>query len=423
MMSCTGNSNVDTPALDSIAKNGIRFERATCTNPVCVPSRFSLFTGLMPSEIGMRCNEDAQIIPNVSNEVLNNGMGYVLQRAGYETYYGGKEHLPTFRSKDIGFEYFCRDERDTLAAESAQFLLKKHKKPFLLVVSFINPHDICHMAINDHREKTRGKAAEFLTNTMHRLGLRRTRIEIRNVMNLLSKSETSRLPKLPENHEPQEREPEAIRSLFKREFRGAARKKWDEKTWRQHRYLYARLTEKVDAQIGQVLDALENGPNSENTFVIFTSDHGDHDGSHKLEHKTAVYKESVEIPLLIKWNGAKTVGKVIKEMVSNGLDLFPTVCDLAGAEMPAGRLGKSLVHLIQQHDDNPSKNKRKWFPIECEIGRGVWSNDWAYILYDKGTNREQLYDLKSDPGQTRNHADDHPDMIKKCRKQYETFFS
>ncbi len=376
MMGCAGNQHVRTPNIDRLAREGVRFSRTACANPVCVPSRFSLFTGHLPGKIGLRCN-DTSTMPPVPSGILQEGMGFILRRAGYGTYFGGKEHFPRFASSDIGFEYFCKDERGILANEAARFLLERHDVPFVLVVSFINPHDVCYMAINDFKQfpGLRGRLArrQWLNH-----------VELKNVTSILRAREginvidgLDGLPPLPPNHQPQENEPEAVRSLFKREFRKHARDTWDERKWRLHRYLYARLTEMVDEEIGTVLGALDSGPNARNTVVIFTSDHGDHDGAHKLEHKTASYSEAVEVPFIIRWNDVLPCGSIVNQTINNGLDLLPTVCDLAGIPTPAGLHGRSILPIAS----GTAGWTRAWVPVESEVGRALWSDSWAYVLY------------------------------------------
>ncbi len=149
MMSCTGNRWLETPAMDSLASRGVRFERAYCGNPVCVPSRFSMMTGVLPSRIGMDRNRPAAY--PVPPEILQDSLGHAFRRAGYQTVYGGKVHLPGTSKKGIGaygFDLLTDDQREGLATACEQFLAGPHDRPFLLVASFINPHDICYMAID-----------------------------------------------------------------------------------------------------------------------------------------------------------------------------------------------------------------------------------------------------------------------------------
>ncbi|MCX7705646.1 MAG: sulfatase-like hydrolase/transferase [bacterium] len=110
MMSCAGNNYLKTPAMDYLAGRGISFYHAYCTNPVCVPSRFSLLTGHMPGEIGLVNNfvKDSQTQWQI---VKNKALGHILRSAGYETFYGGKLHLPGLIPEDAGFINICNDER------------------------------------------------------------------------------------------------------------------------------------------------------------------------------------------------------------------------------------------------------------------------------------------------------------------------
>ena len=121
MMSCTGNSHLKTPAMDRLAAGGIRFERAYPANPVCLPTRFSFFTGHMPSKAGIGLNEDGQ--RPVPKRFAENAMGRLFREAGYETVYGGKVHLPKGMELDaIGFRKLTGDQRGPLAGRCAKFL-------------------------------------------------------------------------------------------------------------------------------------------------------------------------------------------------------------------------------------------------------------------------------------------------------------
>lgn len=105
MMSCAGNRYLHTPAMDSLAARGMRFERTYCTDPVCVPSRFSLMTGRMPSAIGMRSNDESQV-ESIPPRILQSGLGWLMRSGGYEAVYAGKVHLPKMTAQDLGFD--CR---------------------------------------------------------------------------------------------------------------------------------------------------------------------------------------------------------------------------------------------------------------------------------------------------------------------------
>ncbi|MFO8007625.1 MAG: sulfatase-like hydrolase/transferase, partial [Candidatus Brocadiia bacterium] len=140
----------------------------------------------------------------------------------------------------------------------------------------------------------------------------------------------------------------------------------------------------------------------ENTMVIFTSDHGDHDSAHRLEHKTALYEEAMRVPFIVSGPGPARRGEVENRLVSNGLDLLPTLCDYAGVAPPQGRRGRSLRPLLEGRDCD----WREAVAVECQVGYAVVGPRHKYGLYDEGENREQLYDLEADPYETRNFAGD-----------------
>ena len=136
MMSCTGNQWLKTPALDRLAASGTRFERAYASNPVCVPSRFSLQTGLMPSAIGMSRNEDSPQAA-VTDAMVQQSLGNLLQQAGYETVYGGKVHLPGRMNnlKNIGY----RNLTGELAPGTGGRLCRVPQRPPRRSHSFCSP--------------------------------------------------------------------------------------------------------------------------------------------------------------------------------------------------------------------------------------------------------------------------------------------
>ncbi len=409
MMSCAGNRYVKTPNMDSLAASGMRFERAYCANPVCVPSRFSMLSGVMPSRIGMESNE--QLRNPVPEAVLRNAMGTVLRAAGYITAYGGKTHIPGTKGRvnnvaDYGFdEYLTRDEREGLARACADFLRRRHDKPFLLLASFINPHDICYMAIDDHA-RSEGRVPKDTVE-------RRCLAEALALPEGMSREAFFRdvCPPLPPNFGIPEGEPEAVEKTDWRPFRPYARQKWSEETWRLHRWAYARLTERVDAEIGIVLKALRETGLEESILVVFTSDHGDMDSAHRLEHKSMLYEEACRIPLILSWKGVVKAGAVDREhLVSNGLDLIPTLCDFAGAARPELR-GRSIRPLAEGRQPAAWRDT---LAIENERSRLVLWDHFKYGVYDTGARRELFIDLKQDPGEMKNRAYD-----RECRRHVE----
>ena len=399
MMSCTGNKWLKTPALDRLAASGVRFDRAFASNPVCVPSRFSLQTGLMPSSIGMGHNGDSAQAA-VTGTMVRQSLGRLFRNAGYETVYGGKVHLPRKMKglENLGYRNLTNDRRRGLGDACAEFLKGPHEKPFLLFALFINPHDICYRAINDAlRGMGRTPCGNLDSRTCERIA-----DEVR-------KQTLERLTPLPANHGVAEQEPEAITAKYLVagfmgvKYRKHARDVWQEREWRIFRDTYRRLTEMVDDEIRQVLKALKEAGLEENTLVVFTSDHGDMDGAHKLQHKSVLYEEAARVPFLMRFKGKIKAGVVNdKHLISNGLDLLPTLCDYAGIETPQGLAGKSVRPIAE---GKPDTNWRDYLVVESAHGRMLRTDRFKYCVYDSGKNREQLIDLVNDPGEMNNLAD------------------
>ncbi|MCL2664230.1 MAG: sulfatase-like hydrolase/transferase, partial [Defluviitaleaceae bacterium] len=301
MMSCAGNKYLSTPAMDSIAAAGVRFTRAYCANPVCQPSRFSLMTGVYPSAAGIGGDGKTTAGAAVPEYVSNNLLGEMLKQNGYDTLYGGKQGIPMMDAEYLGFRYFCADERGALANACADYI-RSASGPFAMVASFINPHDICLMAINDFAADADNETDKHIAKNMPVETASVNRAASLRPGDKCPRTGTPQefLPPLPFNHMPAEDEPEAIDFLInERGFRRLARERYTEEQWRLHRHAYARLTEEVDGQIQTVIDALKSSGKFENTVIILTSDHGDMDSAHKLEHKSVFYEECIRVPMLV----------------------------------------------------------------------------------------------------------------------------
>jgi len=398
MMSCTGNKWLKTPAMDRLAASGIRFEKSYACNPVCVPSRFSLQTGLMPSAIGMSHNGDLGRAA-VTEIMLQQSLGSLFQKAGYETVYGGKVHLPARMDnlRNIGYRNLTNDSRQGLANACVEFIKSPHASPFLLFASFMNPHDICYMAINAHARANGQPPADTAGSKTCEAVLDRVR-GAGDLANFVRNN----CPPLPSNHGIPENEPGCITHKYvdASAFRAHVRANWSEDQWRLHRWAYCRLTEMVDEQIGILLDAVREAGLEDNTLIVFTSDHGDMDASHRLEHKSVLYEEAVRVPFVMSLGGVIPRGVVDDlHLVSNGLDLLPTLCDFAEIETPAGLLGRSLRPLTQ---NRPVEGWRDFVVSESQNARMLRTDRFKYCIYDSGERREQLVDLKDDPGEMKN---------------------
>jgi len=394
-MSCAGNENVHTPALDRLASRGIRFENAYCAFPLCVPSRAAMFTGRMPHEAGIFSNTR----PVQDEELPFITLGKLLRNRGYTTHYIGKWHL-TIPMKDTlqhGFTGIGHQGAHGFDSEHArqavEFLNEKHEDPFFLVVSFVNPHDACQLARGEDLSLWEGPIPEL--------------------------PGPGQVPALPANFEIPENEPDFLREWQKEKSDGAYPSYfWNEQEFREYQWGYYRLVEKVDSLLALVFDAASSPSLKENTLIIFSSDHGDGSSRHRWNQKISPYDESARVPFIIAGSSVSRKGESESKLVSAGLDLLPTICDLAGVKPPAGLQGRSLLPLLSDKQD--LEEWRKYVVTEISFGswtdqyhldtfpraRMVRTDDYKYIVYDKGNLKEQLIDMKNDPGEMHNLAID-----------------
>jgi arylsulfatase A-like enzyme len=415
MMSCADNRWLKTPAMDGIAASGARFELAYVTNPVCSPSRFSLQTGRMPSAAHITDNDDAPW-GQVADSMLDTSLGSLFRKAGYDTAYGGKTHLPhAFRDEFAGmsYRYIEENERERLAEACGAYLKGPHERPFFLTVSFINPHDICFLAINAYRV-SRGQPPTFdKVDTSGEL--------LKQVRNIKDRATffAKECPPLPPNYAIPPLEPEAVAKKYlgsdvEGPFRAYVREHWTEEDWRIYRWIYCRLTERVDREISTVLTALREAGLEQSTLIVLTSDHGDMNAAHKLEHKSVLYEEATRVPFIMSYKEVIPRGQVDNaHLVSTGLDLLPTLCDYAGIDLPPVALdGRSLRPLAE---GQTPKNWRDYLVVESENDRMVRTERYKYCLYSCGGHHEQLNDLAIDPGEMINLAEQpaYKDTLKK----------
>lgn len=376
-MSCAGNAELQTLAMDRLASEGVLFEQAHCTYPLCTPSRASLFTGRMPHEVGVHHNGEGIGALFSANEI-----GFLARQAGYDCVYGGKWHVPEIAMPDgeHGFRTTCGFDDTHLADRCIDYIESAPDGPFFMVASYDNPHNIC----------------EWARNQVLPWGP-------------ISLAALEDCPNLPLNHAIPAFEPEAIRLVQSWQHRPYPTRDFSESEWRQYRHAYFRLVEKVDAEIGRILDALDRTGQRDNTLVVFTSDHGDGMGAHRWNQKSILYDEVVRVPLIVCPPGKAKGGMVDGDhLVSNGLDLLPTLCDYAGLPTPDGLAGASLRPLIEGCDPVEWRDQ---IVVETELSRSpamsarmVRTERYKYAVYSYGRNREQLIDMHDDPGEMVNLA-------------------
>lgn len=186
---------------------------------------------------------------------------------------------------------------------------------------------------------------------------------------------------------------------------GAARRGWHQwlvrnGLWREAVQAYKASITFADAQIGRMLDALESGPNADNTVVVLWSDHGFHVGEKGTVEKFTFWEEAGRIPLIIDAPGMTIPGSRCGVPVSL-LDIYPTLTDLCGLPQQNHMEGESLMPFLTDPYDNTDRGVVTTFGYR---NHSVRSKRWRYIRYRNG--EEELYDHDHDPGEFHNLAGD-----------------
>lgn len=399
-----GSPRVRTPALDRLFANGCAFSRSYAADPVCCPSRTSWWTGRYPSEHGVSLN-DTPCHADMRKFVVSGQ----LQNAGVKTFFCGKwhaegldvrEHFTVLHEGGWWGELTDRD----IASTACGFLDSyADEEPFFLNLGFMNPHDICISPCND-----RGRATE----ANGRLSLPYIEESILH---------DNEIPPLPEAFEYSEPEPHLQWAWNRWARKQDKAHQYDSLTWRMHRYNYHRWVEMVDREIGTVLDALESSRFRDNTWIIFTSDHGEGMSHHHLIGKCMFYREIAEVPLVIASLGNQlpvAKGTTDHQHFVSGVDIAPTLCAAFGADASIYPRGRNLLQLAEGIAPGSwrefayaesafnarmvCKGGLKYirdYRVEAEDFRAPGPDTHAVYL-------EQLFDLEEDPGERHSLVND-----------------
>lgn len=362
-LGCYGDAVAVTPNIDRLASKGVTFDRAYCQVAVCNPSRASLMTGLRPDTLGVwtlpihfrEAKPDAVTIPQW------------LRRFGYTAVSHGKIfHDPTpdpqswseriRRLPQLPFPY--PDGTRERVLEARKELPKNDwRKSNLRNPSTASPDlpdnelldgartDMC---IEDLRRLSKSSEPFFLA-----MGYIRPHLAFVSPKKYWDLYDPSKLPIATEQKVPEGSPPYAMHNNSELSHYVDLidmPKPWDERTlspekMRQLLHGYYACVSYVDAQIGRLLDALDEEGLRENTIVVLWSDHGWKLGEYRGWGKMTNYELDARVPLIISAPGMKTAGQHSKSLVEL-LDLYPTLCEMSGVEIPNFAEGKSLVPLL-----------------------------------------------------------------------------
>ena len=406
MVGAYGNPAVETPNLDRLAAHGIRFDCGYTTTPLCTPARGAIFSGLYPQVNGAWTNNMAP----ATNVAL---MGTIFRHYGFRAAYTGKWHLDGssyfgdgqpgggfegdwwYDGKryltDLGDEKATAYNQATtpdelraagftddciwgkrVADRAIEFLETVDDEPFVLVVSFDEPHGP-HVAPPDWWERWESKDVPMVPNL-------NAPLDGKPRLQQVARAEYGDFPVEPTP---------VLRRFFA-------------------------CNSYVDSQIGRVVDAVDR-LHADDTVIIYSPDHGSQLGAHGMRNKGPfVYEETTRVPFIVR--APSRAPTVVRSPVSH-LDIIPTMLELAGIEVPPALHGRSFARLLQDPLAPPHRDHAfvvfhrfainhdqfgEFYPIRCVV-------DGTFKLAINLLDTDELYDLTADPYEMANGIDD-PDL-------------
>jgi len=421
-LACYGHPFHETPHLDALAAEGMRFTDAYSPAPICSASRCSILTGKNVARVGFEfVTKDKPGRQQIEGETLLEAppltlnlpleeitIAEALNPAGYETTFAGKWHVsqhhkgylgwsPTHGPKQQGFTTTIDDfgahpyarkkgemlnvvagtfPADSLTELAVDFVKGQHSKPFFLMLS----HYFVHTPVKPGCQWLIDKYEGIVPN---------------------------------------------------------------DSPARTNRVRYAAFVEMLDHYVGEMLDGIEDAGLTDNTLIIFTSDNGGHPeyaaNSPLRGSKWNLYEGGIRVPMIARWPGKVKAGSICSEPVI-GYDFLPTFTELASVDAPDDIDGHSLVPLLTGKPSLPERNLLWHFPYyhpergyrdaPTEIGiddfftsqthpQSALRNGQHKLILDYETKRARLYDLVSDPGEQRDLAEKNPVL----RLRLETFLN
>lgn len=350
-----GNTRIQMPNLNRLAEESVVFDQAYVSQPVCTPSRSTLLTGLYPHTNG--CTENS--IP-LKNDTLC--LPEMINKGSYITAHYGKWHLGDEIFPQHGFnewcsiedgyrQYYSKNKDPDKKSDYHHFLIKNGFTPesgdhfsrmetARLPEEYSKPAFLAERAsrfIRENRKEPFILYVNFLEPHMPFFGPRDNQYNIEDIL-------------LPENFDNSPAESQSLKSrLFEQcysERKGGLK---NESDWRRVIANYWGLCSLVDTHAGTILKTLEECELKDNTIIVFTSDHGDMMGSHRLIGKCVMFEEAIRVPFLIRLPG-QSADKRIMGPVSQ-IDIVPTLLDLMGQAIPEHLPGKSLKPFIENKEE------------------------------------------------------------------------
>jgi len=420
---------LETPHMDRIAREGMRFDRCLVTNSICGPSRATILTGKYSHLNGFYNNSNSRF--DSSQQTFPK----LLQQAGYSTAMIGKWHLI---SDPTGFDHWNilpgqglyynppmikNGEQqkqtgyvtDIVTDLSIDWLKNRDKsKPFLLMSQHKAPHRewapaLRHLGWDNDREYPEPEtlfddfAGRSKAVSDHDMGIDRTFTDLDAKLRPAPNMNPEQLEAWNAYYEP--------RNAAFREKKLAGK---DLVRWRYNRYMhdYLACVKAVDENIGRLLDFLDQEGLAENTVVVCSSDQGFYLGEHGWFDKRWIFEESLRTPLLVRWPGVTSAGSVNNNIVSL-IDFAETFLDIAGLPIPAEMQGRSLRPLCLGTTPDDWRKSLYYHYYEYPVPHrvrphyGVITDRYKLVHYYKpDVDDWELLDREQDPLEVKNFYKD-----------------
>ena len=414
-----------TPHIDALAARGLRFDRAYCQYPLCNPSRASFLSGLRPDTTGVyenKTNFRERVPGAVTMPQLFKNHGYFVARVGKLYHYGVPKQIGTDGMDDpASWEKVINPRGRDCDDEDKIFSIVAGEKASVAVGTGNYGGTLSWLAADgEDIEQTDGKIAQEACRLLREhkdgpfflaVGFFRPHTPYVSPKKYFGLYDPKALTLAQNPPGDREGKPAAALTVFPPHYG------MDAEQQRTVKQAYYASVSFMDTQFGLVLDELKRLGLTENTVVVFLSDHGYHLGEHGQWQKMTVFEEAARVPLIIAAPGMKAAGRVTGR-VAELVDVYPTVADLCGLPVPKELEGASLRPLL---DDPEAPGKRGAFTQVIHnrkggraertggggiMGRSVRTERYRYTEWDEGREGAELYDHQSDPLEQHNLAAD-----------------
>ena len=449
LLGAYGNADVRTPNIDTLARDGMKFDRFYATSGVCSPTRASLLTGLMPSQHGVHNGLPSVFdIPEWAAVAEFRSLPQTLSEAGYATALIGKYHLGEPSKAQMGFQHWVtfptghttsfydveiidNGERYRLAGEhltdfwsrqAVEYINRQStEQPFFLYLAYNGPYNLPPLVNraprNRHAAYYTENVPSFPQEPVHPF-LRNAAIEESSVEDVQREQK--------ENREWGVDDAESTGAEGARPELSYGWQTIDALNNKTAMINLASEMSMIDDGVGRVLAALQAQGMAENTIVVFTSDQSSAYGQHGLWGNSSwarphpVYREHMQVPLIVRYPGQVPAASVSQRVVSQ-VDIFPTLLSLSDLIRPIDNsTGRDFSPLLKQQPG-------EWSDIaffEYISARAVVAGEWKYVKRLFGAPSE-LYHLSADPGEMNNVIDmpEYQAVVSRLDSQLDAFFA